>query len=120
MLSRLKSKAANKTWDYYLDIKLSRRCSGQQGNDACWNGGGACRRRGQRLDPIQTTKIGNFMASNKHSNPFEIQIQTHSSVEGITEIKCMQTECEMGGRTERYAGAKSARRLLGKPGLPPP
>ena len=40
----------------------------------------------------------------------------HSHTRGTTEIKSMETEGKMDAWTERYAGAKSAGRLPGKPG----
>ena len=68
------------------------------------------------IRPCAGYETDNFIASKKLANLIKIRNQMHGNIEGITEIKSMQAETKMDAQTGRYAGAKSAQRLLGKPG----
>ena len=68
------------------------------------------------VGPYTGYQTDNFIASGRLANRLETRNQTHRNIEGTSKIKSMQTESKMDARAGRYAGAKSARRLLGEPG----
>ena len=115
-----KPKRQTKDEGYCLDVRLSRRSSGRQGQSlvlkatrhvACCSSGGTSRRQrgGWTCTGYQ---LGNFIASKKLANRFETRSQMHSHTKGTFKIKMKLTMLRMDAWTTRCGGPKSAGGLM--------